>query len=263
MIAVITLATASRLPHLTRQREALRRWAPEAEHLVVLMDDTQLDEAWTLHVPGGERLPLAQARNAGARAAIKRGAEVLIFLDVDCIPGASLVSRYVQAVAAFDSLTCGMVTYLEPAPASGYDLDRLVAAPHPARPAVQPGEFKPAKHDEYRLFWSLSFAVSAAMWQQIGGFCEDYSGYGGEDTDFGFTARARGVPMVWIGGADAFHQHHAVSDPPWEHLDDIVRNAQVFRRRWGCWPMEGWLREFADAGAIRWTDDTIERVTGR
>ena len=39
--------------------------------------------------------------------------------------------------------------------------------------------------------------------------------------------------------------------------DDIVRNARIFHRRWGWWPMHGWLAGFEQAGLI--TRD----VTGR
>lgn len=262
MIAVITPATAGRLAHLRRQREALARWAPDARQLLVLMDDSTVDHPWQIRVRGGERLPLSRARNAGAAEATERGAATLVFLDVDCIPGPALVSRYAEAVAAYDAIACGAVTYLPPAPPGGYDLDDLRSDPHPVRPRVA-GSGRWATPDEYRLFWSLSFALSPRTFTTVGGFCEEYDGYGGEDTDFGFAARAAGVPMRWVGGADAYHQHHPVSDPPWEHLADIVRNARLFRRRWGCWPMEGWLRAFAEAGAVRWSDDELELIGGR
>jgi GT2 family glycosyltransferase len=103
------------------------------------------------------------------------------------------------------------------------------------------------------LFWSLSFAVTADTWLAVGGFEESYEGYGGEDTDFAFTARAAGVPLVWVGGAHAYHQYHPTSAPPWQHLDDILRNGRLFADRWGSWPMEGWLEAFAAAGAIEQT----------
>jgi hypothetical protein len=54
--------------------------------------------------------------------------------------------------------------------------------------------------------------------------------------------------MRWVGGAVAFQQHHSISDPPVEHLDDIIRNANIFHQCWRWWPMEGWLRAFADRG---------------
>jgi GT2 family glycosyltransferase len=120
--------------------------------------------------------------------------------------------------------------------------------PHPARPAPRAGEVIATA--DYALFWSLSFALTASTWRQIGGFCERYRGYGGEDTDFAQTARATGVPMRWVGGAHAFHQFHPVSDPPVEHVHDIVRNATIFHQRWGWWPMANWLDAFERRGLI-------------
>ncbi|MGZ5403789.1 MAG: glycosyltransferase family 2 protein, partial [Nocardioides sp.] len=73
-------------------------------------------------------------------------------------------------------------------------------------------------------------------------------GYGAEDTDFAQRARRAGATMWWVGGALAHHQWHPVSDPPVEHLDDVVRNANLFHRRWGWFPMTGWLEAFARRG---------------
>ena len=134
----------------------------------------------------------------------------------------------------------------------GADLDRLpdLVSPHAARPNPPADVVEPGAN--WDLFWSLSFAVTATTWTYLGGFCEDYIGYGGEDTDLGVVAHERGVDLVWVGGAHAYHQFHPVSRPPVEHAADIVRNAHVFRRRWGRWPMEGWLRDLDALGVLRW-----------
>jgi N-acetylglucosaminyl-diphospho-decaprenol L-rhamnosyltransferase len=100
--------------------------------------------------------------------------------------------------------------------------------------------------------------VRPAVHRAIGGFDERYVGYGGEDTDYALRARRASVGLVWVGGAWAYHQHHPVSDPPREHLAEIVRNARLFRERWGRWPMEGWLRAFAAAGSVDWDPDGDE-----
>lgn len=254
--AVVT-AVRGRTPHLRNQLAGLARsTVPADHHVVVAIDDDEVARtvtpchARTEVIPlrsTGPRLPMAEARNLGARAAVDDGAELLIFLDVDCIPGPDLVGRYRCAATHFehhDALLCGPVTYLPAAGPDGYDLTRLDewANPHPARPAPAAGEVLVGT--DYELFWSLSFAVTASTWHRIGGFCTQYAGYGGEDTDFAQEAAAHGVTMRWVGGAHAFHQHHPVSDPPVEHLHDIMVNAAIFHRRWGWWPMRGWLDAF-------------------
>ena len=255
--AVITIV-AGRHDHLLRQRAALDGSAHhvvvamgerEAEHCRRLVGDTS-DVIAVETQPQG--LPLARARNAGARRALDAGAELLVFLDVDCIPGAALLERYAAAAASSTpALLCGPVAYLPPAPPGGYPAAGLhaLATPHPARPV--PPEDEVQRGGDHALFWTLSFAVTATTWRRVGGFCEDYVGYGGEDTDFGQLAKRAGVDLWWVGGAWAYHQHHATETPPVRHLADILRNAALFHRRWGWWPMSGWLAAFAERGLAR------------
>jgi GT2 family glycosyltransferase len=271
--AVIT-TVAGRHEHLARQRSLL---SDTDRHVVVAMGEGEADRCWAACGEGADvigvpdhpdGLPLAHARNAGARRALEAGAELLVFLDVDCLPGPALLSRYHEAAAAAgsDAVLCGPVAYLPPAPPGGYPLEgfEALASAHPARPV--PPEHGLQHGGDHSLFWSLSFAVTATTWRRVGGFCEDYFGYGGEDTDYGQLARRAGVDLCWVGGAWAYHQHHPVERPPVRHLDDILRNAAIFHRRWGWWPMRGWLEAFAqrglarhDAANDRWT--SLDRVS--
>lgn len=255
-VATVSLCSAARVEHLRAQLAALGDSA--VSRIVVWVGDDDpppLDADVILHVPPGEDgLRLAGGRNAGARAAIARGAGLLVFLDADCIPGRALVPRYVAGATAHPgAVLCGPVTYLPP----GADTSSMAAledatAPHPARPSPPDGCFEMAPDADYRLFWSLSFALSPDVWVRSGGFDEAYQGYGGEDTDFAFRMRRERIPLVWVGGAHAYHQHHETSSPPWQHLDDILRNAALFHERWGEWPMTGWIEAFAEAEAIVW-----------
>lgn len=256
-IAVVTVCTRSRWDHVLAQLGTLeRRHSDRPAHVLVWLDDDAPPEvpgATVLRLPPGEHgLRVGAARNIGADAAIAGGAELVVFLDADCIPGPRMLDRYVQAAAAHPgALLCGPVTYLpEGAPAHDDGALDAATAPHPARPSPPDGTMSVADASDYDLFWSLSFAIDAAGWRRIGGFCPDYQGYGAEDTDFARIARRAGIPLVWVGGAHAYHQHHPTSSPPWQHLDDILRNAAVFFTRWGEWPMGGWLRAFAAEGAI-------------
>ncbi|MYT82449.1 Glycosyltransferase, GT2 family [Streptomyces sp. MnatMP-M77] len=258
--AVITLA-AGRHQHLALQHRGLAAGSRTPDHYVVVaMDDPELGAVVGGQEPAAkvvdcpvtnENLPLARARNLGAARAVEYGAELLVFLDVDCVPGEHLLKRYQQAAEDAEhrrTLLCGTVSYLPPPGPHGYPFSELgkLAEPHPRRPAPAPGEL--LRSEDYTLFWSLSFAVTTETWHAVGGFCEEYDGYGGEDTDYGQQARVAGVPLTWVGGAPAFHQHHPVSDPPVAHLHDILRNAETFHRRWGWWPMTDWLHAFAERG---------------
>ena len=148
-----------------------------------------------------------------------------------------------------------------PTRTGGYSLARLdeLDHPHPARPAPLPGEVEHG--GDPALFWSLSYALSASAWGRSSGYDEQYVGYGGEDTDFGRRVAAAGLDLAWVGGARAYHQHHPVSQPPVEHVDDILRNGRLYRDRWGEWPMRGWLDELERRHVIRRFDDDCERVT--
>lgn len=259
--AVITIARG-RHTHLRRQLHGLARSTQRPDmHIVVALGDAQIAgvvaeheaAATVVNLDVTEPLPVGFGRNQGAATAIARSAELLIFLDVDCIPHPEMIARYHDTAARTahaDALLCGPVTYLPAPEPGGYRLDELSGriAPHPARP--HPPEGTVVATTDYTLFWSLSFAVRAPTWARIGGFCETYRGYGGEDTDFAQCAAAQQVPMRWVGGAHAFHQYHPTTDPPVQHVGDIVRNAAIFHRRWGWWPMQGWLDDFERAGII-------------
>lgn len=199
----------------------------------------------------GSGPPLAEARNMGAEAAIGAGADLLVFLDPDLIPDRSLLESFAKTAGDRpDALLCGAVTYLPPAPPGGYVLEDLpsLRAAHPARPALPPGQRQTTDH--YHLFWSLSFASSADTWQTIGGFHEEYRGYGGEDTDFAMMATQEGMPLVWVGDAHAYHQQHHVASPPVAQLDWLLRNGAIFNQRWGVWPMEPLFRELHHSGLV-------------
>lgn len=263
-VAVITPASANRLDHLHRQRRFLRDVRTPDIEVVRIEAWLDVDEApappavSTVHVPPGrDGMRVGAARNAAARLAMTHDVDLLVFLDVDCLPGPALLERYVAAARSHpDDLLCGPVTYLESVqrPSTAQDLDAMTH-PHPVRPLPLDGTVVTASDDEFDLFWSLSFAVGRAVWDAVGGFDERYVGYGGEDTDFAHRAARAGAGLAWVGAARAFHQHHPVSSPPVEHVDDIVRNAGIFHDTWGRWPMGGWLDAFEERGLVGRRDD--------
>lgn len=266
LVAVVT-TVAGRHEHLINQRIGLRNGDRRPDHhVVVAMGDHSVrpllaaEPACTVvELHRGHPLPLAAARNLGAEVAQAMGARTLIFLDVDCVPSRGLVGRYARVAAAAEyrnGLLCGQVRYVPSGTRFDGDEETLasVSPPHHARPLLD-GD-RVLATTAYELFWSLSFALTSQAWASVGGFCESYVGYGGEDTDFAECARQAAVDMFWVGGADAYHQYHPVSDPPTEHLDEILLNARTFVGRWGWWPMQGWLSAFESAGLINFDPQT-------
>lgn len=272
-VAVVTIV-AGRHDHLRNQQRGLAtgRRVPDIYVVVGMGDEDALaitrsgplaDTACTVRcisLSPTTALPLAAARNAGAAAALAAGAETLIFLDVDCVPSTETVPTYAEAVADESDarLYCGVVRYLPEGADAAHPIKTgdPIGRPHELRPDPGTGQFEVS--DDWPLFWSLSFAVSASTWSAIGGFCEAYHGYGAEDTDLGYRAHRKSIDIHWLGGADVFHQFHETSSPPIQHLTDIVANAQTFHSLWGFWPMLGWLRRFRELGLTHY-DEELDR----
>jgi glycosyltransferase involved in cell wall biosynthesis len=259
-LSVLTIVK-DRSTHLAQLIEGLRRSTHWPDELIIVdMASTPPINAEQAPFPiqilrlDGPGLPLAAARNSAARAA---SGDMLLFLDVDCIPMRALTGAIAQCLTDHDALICADIRYLGPDDARGKweEADLLPRAQgHPVREFPTNGV---RREDNAGLFWSLAFGLHRQRFFDLGGFDEAFTGYGGEDTDFGFRARAAGLPLLFMGGAGAFHQYHDVFDPPLQYLNDIVRNASLFRARWNIWPMEGWLNAFEGAGFIVRCGDMI------
>ncbi|WP_238154670.1 glycosyltransferase family 2 protein [Ornithinimicrobium sufpigmenti] len=284
LVAVLTIAHG-RHDHLRGQIAGLAQGSRVPDmHVVAAMDDPGITrvatEAWgegptrltVVDVPADPcGLPLAAARNQAAAEATAQGADQLIFLDVDCIPGPSTVAAYADALADLaerrpsPAMLGGDVAYLPPLAPGQRDwtgtLARLSeAGQHRSdRVRLAPGDSRP--EPDLTRFWSLSFAMTVTDFWATGGFCPDYVGYGGEDTDFAQVVAARGGSLTWVGGATAYHQHHPSPSPPLNQLESVVRNAGVFADRWGWWPMEGWLEGFRERGLAAPDESGRWRVT--
>ena len=153
--SVVTVVSG-RHDHLRTQLRRLRGSTVAAhDHVVVAMGDRAVTDIVAEHsdatrsvwIPAStDVLPLARARNLGAEAAIDRGADLLVFLDVDCVPHPRMLGRYERGAATAqhrDTVLCGPVTYLD-AEASTRIREYPGAgvppvAPHPARPAPPDG----------------------------------------------------------------------------------------------------------------------------
>ena len=257
--AVLTIARGRRA-HLLNMMQGLRQQTmPPDEMVIAVMGDAPFADLPKMPFPvrqvlvPGDPIPLAAARNAAAREA---EAENLLFLDVDLIPSPGFVRECNDALVCWPGLLMGEVMYLPQGAADGpwsFEAFDRVAERHSDRQGPPAEGIRPC--NDYRCFWSLNFALSRREWDRAGGFCEEYVGYGGEDTDFGRVMDEREIPIGWMKGGRAYHQHHPHHMPPVHHLDHILRNTRIFRSRWGEYTMGHWLHAFELMGLVQKCDE--------
>ncbi len=273
-IAVLTM-TRGRHEQLLGQVDGLSVGSrPPFMHSVVSMGDRDLTrgrlplgtDRWRTvvrPVPTDRRaLPLAAARNLAAQEAIDGGAEVLVFLDGDIIPGSRTLERYAEVLtgprasvglADVDGpvLWCGPILQLEPLEpgAVGYPMRRLntLARRTPGTPRVRVGEVR--VEERWELFRAVAFAMTTEDFLATGGFHPGYTGHGLEDADLAEVVRRAGGTMAWVGGATAYLQPGQQVAP--EHEVRIAANhARIWRERWDESANHPWLTRLVAEGRL-------------
>ncbi|MGM8871851.1 glycosyltransferase family 2 protein [Psychrobacter sp. 2Y5] len=228
---------------------------------------------------------IGRNRNLGAA---KASHEQLIFLDVDCIVSTTFIEYLSAKLTAHpDALLMGQPLYLTRPLTDEESLQsqqgnlgntplNALAVTNPYRHNLvnqaveQTNEIESQLVDQtqsayectqdYGAFWSLCFAITQSQFQHIGGFDTHYIGYGAEDTDFAFMARALNIEF-YLTSDVVFHQQHSVYRPPLNHLSSIVINANRFYDKWQHWPMGGWLASFTDMQLIDWQPEQQNSIT--
>jgi GT2 family glycosyltransferase len=205
----VVIPTCGRPDCLRRALEGLRQQhLPETDFEVLVVDDGGDPPADPTAVSHADRLKLkvirkpngglASARNAGARAA--RG-ELLVFMDDDIEPCADFLRAHLAA----------------------HGPDRRVVAlgslPYPADLEITPFLYYLERVRHYDLFLRYpsgdipmpplngNSSVRRAEFQAAGGYDEDFSSYGGEDTEMGWRLLQRGVAFVYAPEARGHHRH--------------------------------------------------------
>lgn len=142
----------------------------------------------------------AAARNLGARAASH---EALVFLDGDTVPRPGFLHAISKWIAA-DQRSVVVGTRLQDGVESQWlqdgweDTDDLLLA----------------DETSWRLIISSVLATSRTLFEQVGGFDDTMTGYGGEDWELGWR--------LWNTGAVFIHEPEAVADhlePEWSQRE--------------------------------------------
>jgi hypothetical protein len=127
---LITIAVG-RHAHLRRQHAAVSEQEAKPDlYLCVTMGDPTtpaLSGLTRIWVPSGPEPPLAAARNAGAAAAIRKGAELLIFLDVvvEGVAGQLVEHPLVRTMDRLERAAAGFAESLGLTPAAERRIGRI------------------------------------------------------------------------------------------------------------------------------------------
>ncbi len=198
-------------------------------------------------------LPIAKARNLGA---INAAFKTLVFLDVDCMPSKNFIENIRLQNELERGIYMGKPLYLTKALESlKHDDISAHAIQHPSRPIIS----EILECDDYGLFWSLCFFIDSVLFFELGGFDENYNGYGAEDTDFAWKCKAQNV-RLYLTPFEVYHQQHSFYRPPLNNISAIANNSNYFYSKWGIWPMINHLKLFEQCGYIKWNPERNEKI---
>jgi GT2 family glycosyltransferase len=161
------------------------------------------------------------ARNLGAA---RTDADVLLFLDADCLPVPDLVARHMDwhhrspDVAVIGSRHFADTASLDPAapgfPAALREMAAAVAGTDDWRATLYRRTLGLVHGTEaFRAFLSGNVSVSRRHFDAAGGFSERFRHWGGEDTELGWRLFQRGLLLVPEDRAAVFHQTQQDAGP--------------------------------------------------
>ena len=201
---------------LARTLRALALQDHPADRLEVIIADDGSPEA--PRVPQGVRLVrqedagfrLAAVRNLGAAAAT---GEVLVFLDADTSPEPAFIRELARLPAlAPDCVTVGRRRHarLEGLPATK-DIARAAVGRELDEPDWLSEGYRTTRNlldaddRSYRYVIGAVLGCSRRMFDEVGGFDESFTSYGGEDWEWAYRAWNRGALLAYVPSAVAWH----------------------------------------------------------
>ena len=237
MVSVI-VAHYRQPEQLARTLRALERQDHAQPWLEVIVADDGSPEAPV--VPDGVRLVrqddagfrLAAVRNLGAGSAV---GDVLIFLDADTVPEPSFVRQLARLPAlAPDCIAVGRRRH---ARLAGLAPTAHIEHVAPSRALAEPTwlteayrasrNLLDADDRSYRYVIGAVLACSRRMFEEVGGFDETFTAYGGEDWEWAYRAWLRGALLAHVPAAVAWHDGPDITGRSTTAL--AVKNAEAVR----------------------------------
>ena len=221
---------------------------------VVVVDDGSDDDLGTVVDRYDDRLPVTlvrkerdgfgagRARNLGAA---ESRADVLIFVDSDCIPAPTFVEHHLWWHRRASNLVVVGSRYHVDAETITPDLaesnfDAVRASAHKIPADGSPDDWRRLFYRRnrklmigdtaYRAVLSSNMSVDAALFERVGGFSDAFSAWGGEDTELGWRLWNEGAFIVAENEAVVLHQLEPGEDRTWRK-ESLARNKLLMADR--------------------------------
>ena len=182
---------------------------------------------------------VAAKRNNGARAA---SGSLLVFLDDDMRVPSDFVTAHVSEHIESRTTVSGQVRF----PADWVAASNYYRYKNSRHMSVDTEFSKRIRIDPHHLV-SMNLSVSAAFFDEIGGFDESFIHYGGEDIEFGFRCARNGGLNVYSPLPEAIHC-------------EVGGNIAYFARKiyvatlYGTRLLSGLVPEMRSVKTFRWTE---------
>jgi len=227
--ATIVVPTFARLPSLRRCLDGITHLeATTFSFEVVVVDDGGPEPLDALVAAYAHRLDLrlvrqshggpAAARNAGV--AVARG-RYLVFIDDDCTPAAGWLAELVRELMRDDRrLLGGRVENAlidNPYSTASERISQFVYEYNRTGTALEP------------FFTTNNIALSAHLFQKIGGFTTSIPSATAEDKEFCDRVRAQGFPLAHVPSAVLYHAHNLTFTQFFRQHFNYGRGILVFR----------------------------------
>lgn len=213
------------------------------------------------HLPGpyGGR---AAARNAGIEAA---RAPLVLFTDADIIPSPDLLARHLARHAdGVPKAVVGCELQVD----SYAQYEHLRDHPEARRSLHPPSR----RRISWLYFLTGNASVRRADLERVGGFDEDFTGYGHEDLELGYRLERAGVPIYYAADAIDYHWHPVPFEQQQGRMELAGRStvrffrkhpSMVVRLRLGMTPLSLWSHALIERvpALRRWIEDGA-RVPG-
>ncbi|MFA4905252.1 MAG: glycosyltransferase family 2 protein [Candidatus Margulisiibacteriota bacterium] len=161
-----------------------------------------------------ENLGRPGARNRGIAEA--KG-EIILLTDADMLADINLLYEHLKAhekhpAAAFEGLTYNLLENKKTAP---YIKEKL----------------RSGQKLKFSYFLTGNLSIRKQTLLDIGGFDQDFAGYGWEDIELGYRLMKAGIPLYYLPSAVNFHDHPVAAEDMLKRKYHMGRSARIFYQK--------------------------------